>query len=854
VTAIPAEARARGRAIALPLSLRLALRELRGGFSGFYIFIACIALGAAALASIGTLASAIQTAIAREGRVLLGGDVEASLVHRRATDAERAFLTARGQVSEVATLRSMARLTDGSSQALVLIKAVDGAYPLYGAAALEEDANLSEALRRPGTAAVERALLEQLGLKKGDRFNLGEASLEITALVASEPDRLSAGPTLGPRVMMSLETLQQTGLAQPGSLIDWRYRIKEPEAGALAGFKDDITQALPDAGFQLRDKTDPAPQIRNAIDRLADFLTLVGLTALLSGGIGVANAVSAFIERKRKVIAIYKATGASRDLIIRGFLIQVLLLALIGILIGLAIGSALPFVFTALYGSLLPVRLEVGIYPGGLLSAAGYGLLTALIFILWPLGRASRIRAGELLREEVEGKTGWPPASFIVASIACAALLVVTAIFFAQDRKIAAITLAAVAVTFVLFAALGQGFRWLARRLPRPRRPEFALALANIAGPGGLTQTVTISLGAGLTLLTAIALTNASLTAEFKTQIPERAPSHFFVGIPKASYDGFAALIARTAPGSELEVAPMLRGKIVSLAGTPAARIKAPPQAEWVMNGDRGLTFSDAPPKDAKIVEGQWWAKDHTGEQLVSFEAELGEALGLKIGDEVTVNVLGRNVSAKIANFRTVSWNSFGINFVMIFSPNTLRAAPYNMLATLNWNAPHDAKAEADVVRAVTASYPSITSVRVRDALETFNSLMGKVFAAIRVAGGLTLFSGVLVLAGALATARARRIYEAVILKTLGATRWRIVGAHLAEHLILGLATALVASAAGAVVAYIILTQLMEINFHASPFALLQASFFTTIFMIAFGLFGTLRVLGAKSSTYLRTE
>jgi putative ABC transport system permease protein len=854
VTAIPAEARARSRAIVLPLSLRLALRELRGGFSGFYIFIACIALGAAALAAIGTLSSAIQTGIAREGRVLLGGDVEASLVHRRATDAERTYLTSRGQVSEVATLRSMARLADGSAQALVLVKAVDGAYPLYGAVALEDNASLSEALGRPGTVAVERALMEQLSLKKGDRFNLGEATLEVAAVIASEPDRLAAGPTLGPRVMLSLESLQQTGLAQPGSLIDWRYRIKEPEPEALAGFKEAIAQALPDSGFQIRDKTDPAPSIRNAVDRLADFLTLVGLTALLSGGIGVASAVSAFIERKRKVIAIYKATGASRDLIIRGFLIQVLLLALIGIVIGLAVGAMLPFLFTALYGPLLPVRLEVGLYPAGLISAAGYGLLTALIFILWPLGRASQIRAGELLREEVEGKSGWPPMAFIAASVACGALLVATAVFFAQDRKIAAITIAAVAVTFLLFAALGYGFRWLARRLPRPRRPEFALALANIAGPGGLTQTVTISLGAGLTLLTAIALTNASLTAEFKTQIPERAPSHFFIGIPKASFDGFASLIATTAPGSELEAAPMLRGKIVSLAGVPAARIKPPPQAEWVLNGDRGLTFSDTPPKNSKIVTGEWWTKDHEGEQLVSFEAELGDALGLKVGDEVTVNVLGRNVTAKIANFRTVQWNSFGINFVMIFSPNTLRAAPYNMLATLNWNGPHDDKAEADIVRAVTAQYPSITSVRVRDALETFNALMGKVFAAIRVAGGLTLFSGVLVLAGALATARAKRIYEAVILKTLGATRWRIVGAHLAEHLILGLATAVVASAAGAVVAYIILTELMDVGFHPSPFALLQASFFTTIFMIAFGLFGTLRVLGAKSSAYLRTE
>jgi putative ABC transport system permease protein len=853
VTAIPAEASRRGRSISLPLSLRLALRELRGGISGFYIFIACIALGAAALASIGTLSLAITSGIAREGQVLLGGDIEASLVHRRASDTERAFLLQQGPISEIAALRSMARLTDGSSQALVLVKAVDKAYPLYGTILLEDGASLHDALR-PGGAAVERALLEQLGLQKGSKFNVGETTLEVTAVIVSEPDRLSAGPALGPRVMVSLDTLAKTGLAQPGSLIDWRYRIKQPDAAEMTAFKDVIARELPDSGFQVRDKTDPSPAISRAVDRLADFLTLVGLTALLAGGIGVANAVSAFIERKRKVIAIYKATGAPRDLIVRSFLTQVLLLALIGIAIGLVIGAVLPFVFTALYGSVLPVRLEVGIYPSGLAWAAAYGLLTALIFILWPLGRASQIRAGELLREEVSGSRSWPPRLFMAASAICAALLVVTAVVFAQDRKIAAITLAAVACTFVLFGGLGLLFRFLARKLPRPRRPELKLALANIAGPGGLASTVTISLGTGLTLLTAIALVNASLTEELRTDIPERAPSHFFIGIQKANYDGFAKLIADTAPGSNLEAAPMLRGKIVSLGGTPAAQIKAPPSAEWVLNGDRGLTFADEKPKDSAITQGEWWAGDYRGPPLVSFESELGKALGLKLGDEVTVNVLGRNVSAKIANFRTVRWNSFGINFVMIFSPNTLQAAPYNILATLSWSTPHDDKAEADVVKAVTAAFPSVTSVRVRDALETFNSLMGKVFTAIRVAGGLTLFSGVLVLAGALATARARRIYEAVILKTLGATRWRIVAAHLAEHLILGLATALVASAAGAVVAYIILTELMEVGFHLSALALLQASFLATIFMIAFGLFGTLRVLGAKASPYLRSE
>lgn len=854
MSVIAAESRARPGGIEIPLSLRLALRELRGGIAGFYVFVACIALGAMTIAAVGTLSAAIQHALSREGRVLLGGDFEASVIHRQATPEERGWLEAKGEVSEIATLRSMARLPDGSSQALVQIKAVDGAYPLYGEARFEDGKTLADIRKAPGNVAVERGLLDQLGLKEGGRMQIGNTAVTIAAVIAREPDRLAAGVSLGPRVMMPLETLRLTGLAQPGSLIDWRYRVKQGASEAPVKEADRAFAARLDAaGFQLRDRSDPAPGVSQSIDRLRDFLTLVGLTALLTGGIGVANSVSAFIERKRKVIAAYKALGASSGLITRSFLLQVLIIALLGIAIGLLAGTAIPFAAAAFFGSGLPIRLDAGFYPAPLLLATAYGLLIALIFILWPLGRARQIRAAELLRETVDGPRRWPPLLFAGGSVLSAALLALMAVFLSEEPRIAAMALAAVGATFIVFTGLGIGFRRLARALPRPRRPELALALGNIGGPAGLARTVTVSLGAGLTLLTAIAVTDASMTAELKTQIPERAPSHFFVGINKNDFERFSGLIAANAPGSELNSAPMLRGQIVALKGTPVSQVKAPPDAQWVLNGDRGLTFAATAPADSEVVEGAWWPKDYSGEPLVSFEAELGRALGLKIGDSVTFNVLGRNVTAKLANFRTVEWNSLNINFVMIFSPNTLAAAPYNMLATLIW--PNsDPAGEAQVIRAVAGEFPTVTSVRVRDALETVNNLLGQVFNAIRIAGSVTLLSGVLVLAGALSTIRARRIHEAVILKTLGASRRRILLAHLAEYAILGLATAAAAAAAGAGVAYILLTYVMEISFTAPLASLLQAATIATICMLAFGLFGTLRVLNAKAAPYLRAE
>lgn len=833
----------------VPLSLRLALRELRGGISGFYIFVACIALGATAIAAVGTLSAAIQYAIAREGRVLLGGDLQASLIHRQATPDQVQSFESLGTVSTIATLRSMARLPDNSSQALVQIKAVDNAYPLFGEMELEDGKTLAD-IRKPDMVAVERGLLEQLGVGVGDRIQLGNETVTIAAIIAKEPDRLTAGISLGPRIMMSIETLERTELSQPGSLIRWRYRIRAADGVDL---RKEALEPLSEAGFRVRDHTDPSPNISNQVNRLSEFLTLVGLTALLTGGIGVANSVNAFIERKRKVIAAYKALGASGGLITRSFLIQVIIVALIGIMIGLTLGSMLPFIALSFFSGSLPLDLEFGLYPKPLILATAYGLLIALIFILWPLGRARQIRAGELMREEIERPLRFPPFAFAAGSITSAAILTLMAIFMSQTPYIAAIAIGAVAGTFIVFAALGYGFQKLAGTIPRPRRPELALALSSIAGPAGLTRTVTLSLGAGLTLLTAIAVTNSSMTNELQTQMPDRAPSHFFLGINKSDFDSFSNLVAKTAPGSELDSAPMLRGKIVSLNGVPSSELNPPEEGRWVLNGDRGLTFSEKLPEDSKIVDGEWWPENYTGEPLVSFEDKLGQALGLKIGDTITFNVLGRNITARLANFRTVKWKSLNINFVMIFSPNTLEAAPYNMLATLNWPS-SDPEGEVAVVRAVAQQFPTVTAIRVRDAIENVNAILGQIFAAIRAAGTLTLLSGVLVLAGALSTARAKRIYEAVILKVLGATRRRILLMHLAEYLILGLTTAAVAAAAGTLLAYLLLTGVLDISFTAPPSVLLQAAGLSTIFMVGFGIFGTARVLNMKSVPYLRAE
>jgi putative ABC transport system permease protein len=301
----------------LPLELRLALRDLRGGIAGFGIFLVCIALGTGAIGTINTLSYAMQESIAREGKELLGGDVEATLVHRQAGDAERAYLASLGTAAEVATLRAMARKQDGAAQTLVDLKAVDGAYPLYGAVTFEGGGSLASLFVGDGVA-VDRSILERLQIGLGDHIVLGRASLPVTAVIEHEPDRLAAGPALGARILLSLGALRKTGLVEPGSLVRWSYRIKT-HGPVPASFRERLASRFPEAGFLIRDASDPSPGVTNMLKRLTEFLTLTGLTAMLTGGIGVANAVSGFVERRRMTIAIYKSVGASQRIIFAYF-------------------------------------------------------------------------------------------------------------------------------------------------------------------------------------------------------------------------------------------------------------------------------------------------------------------------------------------------------------------------------------------------------------------------------------------------------------------------------------------------------------------------------------------------------
>lgn len=849
---------ARSARSAGPQVLRLALRELRSGFSGFHVFIACVALGVMVITAVGVLTDSLRRGFEQQGELLLGGDLVLSRAHRPAEPKELAWLNAQGRMAAMATMRTMARRIDGQDQALAELKGVDTAYPLVGAVQMQGGAGFAEAIHKQGGAVVAPILLERLGLSVGDSIALGSTTVPITGVVEDEPDSITDNLTYGPRVFVSLETMQRTGLVQLGSLVRWRYALKIADGRAseeqLVRFRDQLASALPDSGFTVRDRRNPSPRVTRSLDRLRQFLTLLGLTALLVGGVGVANAVATFIDRRRRVIATFKSLGATSGMIFGVFLTQVLLIAAIGVAIGLVLGYLVPVIANAIYGDALPIRATVTISPWSIASAAAYGFLVALVFTLWPLGRAELVRAGVLFRDEVAPEPVRPRPRVIALTVATVAALVLFAVLSSEVRWIAIYFCVGLVAVFALFAGLGVLVTYVARRLPRSTVPEVALAIGNLGAPGGLTRSIVLSLGAGLSLLVAVALTDSSMVRELTTHLPETSPTYFVLDIAKTDADEFRQLVNRVAPGSEIRDAPMLRGRIVELGGRPVDQIKPAPEAQWVLTGDRGLTYSEGVPEGSRVVAGEWWPADYDGDPLVSFEAELAGHLGVGLGDTVTVNVLGRNITARIASLREVKWESLAINFVMVFSPNALQAAPHSLLATITLPPDADLARDAELARAISNTFPSATAIRVKDAIDAFNDVFGKVMTAVRVAGSITLLAGALVLAGALATAQRRRIKQAVILKTLGAIRKRILLSHFVEYAVLAAVTAAVAAVLGTISAWIVVTQVMEIDFTFSSTAVLGALALALVLVMGFGGFGTWQVLRAPAVPYLRSD
>lgn len=802
----------------LSVARRIARRELRGGLRGFRVFLSCLVLGVAAIAAVGSVRESIRAGLEREGATILGGDAELELTYRFAEPEELAWMQANSTaVSELVDFRSMAVFGAGedAERGLTQVKGVDGAYPLLGAVRLEPDIPLADALAGAGNlpgAVMAPLLIDRLGMALGDTFRLGTKEFILTARLDYEPDDAGGGFGLGPRTIVLTSDLESSGLLQPGSLYDTEYKLRLPPDADLDALEAEAEGTF--TGVRWRDRRNGAPGVERFVERLSSFLVLVGLAGLAVGGVGISSAVRAYLERKTEVIAILKTLGADNRTIFLTYFIQIGFLTVLGLIAGLALGAALPLVFAPILEARLPVPAAFSVHIRPLAEAALYGILAALIFTLWPLARIEEVRAATLFRDAGGSDRRLPRRLWIIITAILFAALVGTA---ATLSGLWTLTLGAAGGLLGAFAILvlaANGVRRLSQRAAKSAvvrgRSALRLAFGSVGGPGSEATSVVLSLGLGLTVLAAVGQIDANLRSAIDRDLPQIAPSFFMVDIQPDQIEEYRARLTSNEAVQKIESAPMLRGILTMINGRPAEEVAGD---HWVLRGDRGLTYSDRPPEGTKITQGDWWPEGYDGPPQVSFATAEASELGLKLGDEITVNILGRDITATITSFREVDFSTAGIGFVMSMSPGAIQGAPHTFIATVY----ADEAADAAILRDISNAFPNVTSIRVRDAIDRVSEVLAGIAAAITYGAMVTLLTGGVVLIGAAAAGIHARTYEAAILKTLGASRRTILVSFTIRSALLGAAAGIVAIAAGALAGWGVMTFVMEASYTFEP-------------------------------------
>jgi len=835
-------------------SWHLARRELRTGFRGFGVFLGCLFLGVFAIAAVGSFSAAARQGLLSDARALLGGDLEIRLVYRELSSDQRRFLLGRGQVSEIVEMRAMARAVSKNRPVLVELKAVDELYPFYGKLGIDPPRALADVLSQNGDGTfnvlAEASLLQRLDIKEGDLFQVGNARMRIGGVVTTEPDRTLRAFTLGPRLLLGRDALAATGLLQPGSLVTYGYRLRLAAGHSAEQVREELGAAFPEAGWRVRTWEKAAPRVRRVLDRMSLNLTLVGLCTLLVGGLGVAGAVRGYLRGKLYHIAVMKCVGATGRLVFAGYLLQVLILGAAGAAGGLAAGGALPWLLVKTAGRHLPIPLQPGFYPWPLVEAGLFGLLIALIFSLKALGTARRVPPAVLFRGYREDWWQSPGSGIWAAIVLASAGLALFAIFTSSDRRLALWFLSGAGACFATFYCLSKWIVYGAQRLPRPSRPRIRLALTNICRHDSPAGSTIFSLGLGLTALVMVVLVQVNLTRMVEETIPVEAPAFFFLDLQPDQVEEFESRVHSLPGVSRTERYPTLRGRIVAIKGVPVDQAIIAPDVQWAVRGDRFLSYAAQLPAGTALVAGKWWPADYEGPLLLSITEDIARGFGVRVGDTLTVNILGRNLTAEIASLRQVDWSTLALNFALLFSPGALEKAPQTFIATV-YVPPGG---ENEVLREVTNRFGNISAIGVREVLANVSRTLGRIGGVFRAVTVLVLISGFLVLAGAISSDQHRRIHDAVICKVCGATRRDLLAAFGLEFLFLGLAAGLVSAAAGSWAAFGILEGLMGTEFRFSPGAVLATLAIGIVATLVLGLLGTWRGLGQKPAVFLRDE
>ncbi len=830
------------------LAWRLAKREMKGSLSKFRIFLSALVLGVAAIGAVGSVAESMRTGIGDNARTLLGGDLEISSRHMAVDDTIFSAAQEFGKISSTIEMRAMLRNPSNQERKLVELKAVDDFWPLIGTPKIEGPASLAEGLAT-GSVLLQPSLMRSLSLEVGDKVTLGEAELIVAGTLLSEPDRTVNFGGFGPRVLASQDTVALTGLIKPGSFISFRSKILLDDPVQAEAVIAQLSSLLKDSHGRIRDVSSAAPGFDSFITRAEAFLILVGLTALLIGGLGVGSAVRAWLNSRMGVIATLKCLGAPSLLIYRIYLLQIMAIAAIGVAIGVTIAAIAPAATASLLAQYIAVPPVVALYPKPLFIAGAFGLLTAFIFTLLPLARAKTVRASQLFRALITPPTGLPPFGILLRMMLAAIALTILALSATADMRLTFGFIGGALGALLLLALLGEGVMRLMKRLPSPSYVPARLALSAITRQGSPLRAIIIAFGLGLSVLVAVTLTRHNLDEQITNRVADKAPDWFFIDIQPDQIDRFGTIALSIDGITDIQTTPMLRARVAGLAGVDAADIDAPEEVSWILRGDRAITWQQDMPRGTKLIDGTWWEDDYQGPPVISMAKEPFDEFGLSLGDTVTLNVLGRTITATIVNTREVEWESFSINFVFILSPGLLDKAPHSWIAT---SYADDEAASVEIEKQVTDAFPNVSAISVKEAVAAATNILDLLGGAIRLTAFVTLISGIAVLAGTVASSEAQRLSDSIILKVLGARRKDILMAWVLEYALLGLLTALCASVIGTAASWALISGFLNAEFTPDIFVIASTAISGALATCLLGLFGAWRSLGHRPAPHLR--
>ena len=817
-------------------NLTLSIRELRGSFNEFKIVVASIFLGVFIISAVGSISQNLKSEIKNKRVEMLGGNFELSTTYQEFPKKIKSWLEENGKITNIIELRTM--LSYGSQSSLkrriVELKAVDNNYPLVGKVLTSPFQKVKFPLgtKKPDKKIlIDKSLKDQIGIDVGDFVYLGKSKFKINGIIEKEPDRIFSFATFGPRVLLSTQALNQTGLLKAGSLIKYKTKFIPNNKNKInLAFLNDLVKGT---NVSIRSIENTTNNFNNFVDRTSIFISLVGLITLLISGVGISNGVKGYIIKKTKNIAIMKSLGAKNSKVLNIYLNQILMIFLISIIPAIMLGISIPYLFSPIISQELFNTFEPSIFLQPISLSFLYGFIICILFTILPLLKTYKIKPIELIRNSSENSLNETTYKiktiiFILISILC-----VLTMNLINDKKLSFYILISITGSFIFIYGLTNLKFYILSKIKFKLGTTFEYVRKAITKSNSFARSIVISFSIGLSLLITLNIIESSLDKRITVAINQQAPSHFLIDIQPQQIEKIKNTALSFLGETNFNSQPMLRGRITELNNQLVQGIKVDKEVEWVLRRDRAFSWSNEKPKNTKLMSGEWWPKNYDGPLLVSIGDKIAKGLNLKIGDKIKFNILGRSFEAQIFNTREIIWENMDINFIFILSNSNIENAPHSWIATTK-NVGQNLN--NSFVEKIVSEFTNISSISIEESYKSIKSILNLLIIIINSIALITLVSGIIVLAGIIDVGKKDKLYEVAILKILGATPKRVAYLWFKEYFIIGLITSVISLIIGFFVSYVLLNYIFNIeiyfNFKMICVLSLLVPFLITIFSL----------------------